>query len=418
MARASAEARPVWLEAKATSNFELFLPVLERNVELRRRYVDCFDAARRAVRHPARRLRAGDEDRRGDAHLRRDQGGARAADRRAARPRGRRLVPHRRLSRRPSRIALDHEVVDLFGHRPDTWRIDPTEHPFASGAGIDDIRITTHYYPRRAEVALLDDARVRPRPLPAPAAARVRAPAGRAATRRSASTSRRAGSGRTSSAAACRSGASSIRACRSAFPEQLGGVELEQFYAAINKVAAVADPHRGGRGHVRDARHPPLRARAGHHQRPRRACVTCRELWAEKMHEYLGVEVPDDAHGVLQDMHWASGLIGYFSTYLLGTVMSVQIWEKVLEDVPRPRGADRARRVRARCASGSGENIHAHGRKFSPQETLRARDRQPDRREAVPRVSQARSTARASPPSPARPPRAGGASLRDARAAP
>src|SRR2546421_364907 len=43
-------------------------------------------------------------------------------------------------------IALDHEVVDLFGHRPDTWRIDPTEHPFASGAGIDDIRITTHYY--------------------------------------------------------------------------------------------------------------------------------------------------------------------------------------------------------------------------------------------------------------------------------
>src|ERR1700752_3356176 len=43
-------------------------------------------------------------------------------------------------------VALDHEVVDLFGHRADTWRIDPTEHPFASGAGIDDIRITTHYY--------------------------------------------------------------------------------------------------------------------------------------------------------------------------------------------------------------------------------------------------------------------------------
>ena len=30
-------------------------------------------------------------------------------------------------------VALDHEVVDMFGHRPDTWRIDPTEHPFASG---------------------------------------------------------------------------------------------------------------------------------------------------------------------------------------------------------------------------------------------------------------------------------------------
>src|SRR5919199_5341749 len=58
------------------------------------------------------------------------------------------------------------------------------------------------------------------------------------------------------------------------------------------------------------------------------------QRWAEKMDEYLGVEVPDHANGVLQDMHWASGLIGYFSTYLLGTVMSVQIWQKALEDVP------------------------------------------------------------------------------------
>src|SRR6202011_3898346 len=43
-------------------------------------------------------------------------------------------------------VALDHEVVDLFGHRANSWRIDPTEHPFASGSGIDDIRITTHYH--------------------------------------------------------------------------------------------------------------------------------------------------------------------------------------------------------------------------------------------------------------------------------
>ena len=58
MTRAASEAAPVWVEAKATSDFELFLPVLERNVELRRRYIDCFEPQRRAVRHPARRLRA------------------------------------------------------------------------------------------------------------------------------------------------------------------------------------------------------------------------------------------------------------------------------------------------------------------------------------------------------------------------
>src|SRR5205085_1553480 len=58
------------------------------------------------------------------------------------------------------------------------------------------------------------------------------------------------------------------------------------------------------------------------------------EVWNQKMWDYLGVEVPDDAHGVLQDVHWSGGMIGYFSTYLLGTVMSVQIWEAVLRDVP------------------------------------------------------------------------------------
>ena len=44
-------------------------------------------------------------------------------------------------------IPLLVDVIDTFGHRPDSWRIDPTEHPFASSAGRDDIRITTHYYP-------------------------------------------------------------------------------------------------------------------------------------------------------------------------------------------------------------------------------------------------------------------------------
>ena len=57
-------------------------------------------------------------------------------------------------------------------------------------------------------------------------------------------------------------------------------------------------------------------------------------VWNERMKEYLGVDVPDDAHGVLQDVHWSRGTIGYFSTYALGNVISVQIWDKVLEDVP------------------------------------------------------------------------------------
>ena len=88
------------------------------------------------------------------------------------------------------------------------------------------------------------------------------------------------------------------------------------------------------------------------------------------MQAYLGVEVPDDAHGVLQDVHWGAGLIGYFSTYLLGTVMSVQIWEKILDDVPDledqiERGEFTALRQWLET------NVHAHGRKYPPQEVLR-----------------------------------------------
>ena len=102
----------------------------------------------RAVRRPPRRLRAGDEDGRGDARSStRSSRRARAADRRAARPRGRRLVPHRRLPARRASVALAHEVVDLFGHRPDTLAHRPDRASVRVRRRLDDIRITTHYYP-------------------------------------------------------------------------------------------------------------------------------------------------------------------------------------------------------------------------------------------------------------------------------
>ena len=94
------------------------------------------------------------------------------------------------------------------------------------------------------------------------------------------------------------------------------------------------------------------------------------DAWNAKMHEYLGVDVPDDARGVLQDMHWSSGAVGYFSTYLLGTVMSLQIWEKAADDVDGLEelvGRGEFTPLREWLA----ENVHAHGRKYSPQETLR-----------------------------------------------
>ena len=58
-------------------------------------------------------------------------------------------------------------------------------------------------------------------------------------------------------------------------------------------------------------------------------------LWNEKMEKYLGVKVPNDASGVLQDVHWSLGLIGYFPTYLLGAIYATQFFKKAEKDIPQ-----------------------------------------------------------------------------------
>ncbi len=50
--------------------------------------------------------------------------------------------------------------------------------------------------------------------------------------------------------------------------------------------------------------------------------------WREKYREYLGIEPPNDADGVLQDVHWSAALIGYFATYSLGNLYAGQFFEK------------------------------------------------------------------------------------------
>jgi carboxypeptidase Taq len=92
-------------------------------------------------------------------------------------------------------------------------------------------------------------------------------------------------------------------------------------------------------------------------------------VWNERMEEYLGIEVPDDAHGVLQDVHWSRGTLGYFPTYALGNVISVQMWEKVREDVPDLDDHMERGELTA-LTDWLRERLWRHGRKFTPKETL------------------------------------------------
>ena len=93
------------------------------------------------------------------------------------------------------------------------------------------------------------------------------------------------------------------------------------------------------------------------------------DAWNAKMKEYLGIDVPDDRLGVLQDVHWAGGSFGYFPTYALGNVVGLQLWERIRSDLPD---------LDDQFARGEFEPLHAwlrdnlyrHGRKFTPQQLL------------------------------------------------
>jgi carboxypeptidase Taq len=90
--------------------------------------------------------------------------------------------------------------------------------------------------------------------------------------------------------------------------------------------------------------------------------------WNRLYREYLGVEVPDDKHGVLQDSHWSGGGIGYFPSYALGSAYGAQMLAKMRETVD----------VDACLAAGNfapinewnRENIWKHGSLFGPGELL------------------------------------------------
>ena len=90
------------------------------------------------------------------------------------------------------------------------------------------------------------------------------------------------------------------------------------------------------------------------------------EIWNTKMEEYLGITPPNDAKGVLQDVHWSSGLMGYFSTYALGNLISAQLWEKINEDISGLDDQIRAGNF-SELLEWLRKNIHQHGQKFEPQ---------------------------------------------------
>ena len=365
------------------------LPHLERNLELRRQYVACFEPRRRPVRRRPRRLRARHEDGRGRGDLRRAEGGAPADDPRGRRRRpDRRLVPARPLPARRAAALLARDARAV-GHGPRVVAARPDR------ASVRDV-VRADRHPAHDELprglACTGSSRACTSSATASTSARsiprTRARRSRRACRPR-STSRRAACGRTSSAAASRPGGSSIRRLQEEFPDQFGDVSLEDVPPRAEQGAAVVPARRRGRGDVLPAHHPALRARARHALRRGRAARICPRRSTRRCASTSGSSRRTSSRGVLQDVHW--------SDMTLRLLPDVRARQRRLGPAVgarrgrprRPRRAVRARRVRRRCASGSRENVHRHGRAFTPQELLQRVDRLGDGPGAVPPLPRA-----------------------------
>jgi carboxypeptidase Taq len=93
------------------------------------------------------------------------------------------------------------------------------------------------------------------------------------------------------------------------------------------------------------------------------------EIWNAKMQEYLGIVPPNDAKGLLQDIHWSGGSIGYFSTYALGNLVSAQLWEKIRKDI-RDLDDQICKGNFSELLGWLRTNIHQHGHKYDPQDLV------------------------------------------------
>jgi carboxypeptidase Taq len=364
-AKTAAESYEAWVKAREDSDFPQFQPWLERIVDLRRRYIECFAPYDDAY----------------DVLLEDYEPGMRTSEIRelfaVLAPELQSLVAeHATEEEDPfldgpfpvaAQEALSRELAEAMGATWDQFRLDQTVHPFEITFGLGDIRLTTRYSEDELNSLFT-------------------------ALHETGHGIYEWGVSRTLERTPLASGASATLhesqsrlwenvvgrslpfwrwfypRVQETFPERLGGVPLESFHRAVNRVR---------RSFVRvDADetsyglHVILRFELEQELLSGRLAVAdLPDAWNSRFEELMGIAVPSDALGVLQDSHWSGGGFGYFPTYLLGTVLSVQIWEKARAAIP-----DVDERIErgefAELHAWLRENLYSLGRKLNSPETV------------------------------------------------
>jgi len=152
------------------------------------------------------------------------------------------------------------------------------------------------------------------------------------------------------------------------YPTQFGNVSLEEFYKAINIVKPslirVEADEATYNLHIMLRLEIEVGLLDGSIK-----VKDLPEMWNSKINEYLGITPTNDSEGVLQDIHWSMGLMGYFPSYALGNLISATLWEKMLLDLPDMD--DQLRNGKFSNLLGwMNDKIYVHGSKFFPQELV------------------------------------------------
>jgi carboxypeptidase Taq len=148
------------------------------------------------------------------------------------------------------------------------------------------------------------------------------------------------------------------------FHHQLRAVDMEQFYAVINRVKPslirVEADELTYNLHIMlrfEIEQDLVEAKTNPADLP--------EIWNHKMKEYLGIVPSQDSEGVLQDVHWSMGGFGYFPTYTLGNLYAVQFYEQAKLEIPHIEDEIAAGQLMV-LRRWLGQKIHRWGRMFTP----------------------------------------------------
>jgi carboxypeptidase Taq len=153
------------------------------------------------------------------------------------------------------------------------------------------------------------------------------------------------------------------------FSSQLGNVDLKTFYKAINKVEPSFIRTESDEAtynlHIMLRMELEIALIEGSLQ-----VKDLPAAWNDRMRDYLGITPPNDRLGVLQDVHWSGGMIGYFPTYALGNLVSAQLWEVIRKAIPDIESQFRQGKFNG-LLEWLRANVHQHGAKFEPQELVK-----------------------------------------------